>query len=223
MQPTYSQYANYKINSIFLDLDGPLLDGKLRHYECYKNILLENNCIPISLNDYWSLKRNRVNRKILLEKSNAIDIYDVFLSKWIERIETKDYLSLDRLQPKVVDMLSFWKSKGVNIFLITHRNNTENLHWQLNKSGLVGFFNQILDVPTLGEEAKSKSEHIRNCFPDLSPGECLWIGDTEADILSAQELKIRVYALSCGLRTREYLLSLHPDFIAEYLYEVEGV
>ena len=39
------------------------------------------------------------------------------------------------------------------------------------------------------------------------------MGDTEMDIHAARELGVKVCALTCGIRSKEYLASLSPDLL----------
>ena len=77
---------------IFLDLDGPILEGKNRHYECYKEIIETHGGDLLDLDTYWNLKRDKVTRDIILLKSNFQASYDVFLDSWIKNIENEKYL-----------------------------------------------------------------------------------------------------------------------------------
>ena len=111
------------INTIILDLDGPLLDGIDRHHACYCSILADLGCPPIDRDEYWRGKRNRMNRRDLLKQSGAEQHYDAFLSEWLLRIESPEMLAKDRLQPEVLPILSEWRSAGIRLILATMRNN----------------------------------------------------------------------------------------------------
>lgn len=195
-----------------LDLDGPLLNGVNRHYQCYSDILVERGFGTIPLQQYWEMKRNRTNRKIVLSLSGASEIYDEFLSAWMERIETRPYLMLDRLQDHVVDILDNWKSAGVRLLLATMRNNAANLFWQLREFGIDHFLDEVVVVGS-SQLGANKSTEIRPLLKQNNLKEVIWIGDTEVDVFAARELGIKVCALTCGLRTQEYLASLSPDML----------
>ena len=54
-----------KVN-IFFDLDGTLLDSRKRLYKLFQDLVLESN---LTIDEYWELKRNKINHKtILIEK-----------------------------------------------------------------------------------------------------------------------------------------------------------
>lgn len=200
------------INTIILDLDGPLLNGMYRHYHCYCDILTEKGFIPIELKMYWDMKINRVDRRKLLSLSNAEGMYEEFLATWIARIEAKEYLALDRLQYHVVDILKNWKIMGIRLLLATMRNNAANLHWQLDKLGIADFFDAVVVVGS-AQAGANKSTEIKPFLSNSLPEEVIWVGDTEVDIYAARELGIKICALSCGLRTQEYLASFSPDIL----------
>jgi len=204
------------IRTIVLDLDGPLLDGMYRHYQCYSDILTAHGFDPIPMHQYWEMKRNRVDRRQLLTLSNSAGIYDEFLAAWMGRIETKEYLALDRLQDHVVDILRDWKKSGIRLLLATMRNNAANLHWQLGELGIAQLLDEVVVVGS-SQAGASKSAEIRPLLNDIRLNEVIWVGDTEVDIYAAREMGVEVCALTCGLRAEEYLASLLPDMIEENL------
>lgn len=204
-------FANIHIDSILLDLDGPVLNGKYRHYRCYSDILREYGFRALNVDEYWKMKRNRQDRRQQLAATGAERIYDLFLKRWIELIEQKNYLALDIVQEGVVEKLLSWKSAGISIFLVTLRNNNSNLFWQLESNNLLPFFDKVLAV---GTEAGSKGkESAASSVLAEKMVSALWIGDTEVDVVAARALGIKVCAVSCGLRTSEYLSTLKPDFL----------
>lgn len=208
------------IEIIVLDLDGPVLEGKYRHYQCYRDILIENNYIPLSIEQYWEMKRNRIDRHRILGKSNADDMYDLFLRSWLERIEEKRYLALDVLQPGVLQKLYEWKSSGIRLIMATMRNNLENLRWQLDSLSLSVFFEQVIAVKTSQKE-KGKAENVKAFLDGSGKDSVLWVGDTEVDIDAARILGVKVCAVGSGLRTIDYLATLKPDYVSRYLCELD--
>jgi len=200
------------IKTVYLDLDGPVLDGKHRHYRCYSDILLQFGYKPMKLEQYWEMKRLRQDRTKQLAVSGATGIYNQFLSLWLERIEEKKYLELDCLQPMVHEMLTLWNFNNIRVILVTMRNNQDNLLWQLDRLALSPLFGDIIAVGS-HESCEGKSEAVRNIVKATKSHQELWIGDTEIDLRASRSLDIPICLLSCGLRDREYLNSLKPDFL----------
>lgn len=193
------------ISTLILDLDGPLLEGKERHYRCYSDILKKHGHLPLPMEQYWESKRNACGGRELLSLSNAAELFDTFSAEWLERIEMREYLRLDSLQPGVLDILSGWKKSGLILWLVTMRHHAENLHWQLQRTGMREFLDRVMVTGGL----TGKAAAVREVLDDKQ--QLFWIGDTEADIEAARESGIRVCALSCGLRTAEYLAGHAPD------------
>ncbi|GAB7261216.1 hypothetical protein DaDZ19_28830 [Dickeya ananatis] len=49
--------------NIFFDFDGTLIDSKLRQYELFCKLVPESH---FSYEEYWDIKRNRINQEKLL-------------------------------------------------------------------------------------------------------------------------------------------------------------
>lgn len=196
------------IKQIFLDLDGPLLDGKERHYFCYRSILERYGFEPIGIDEYWVKKRALVNRRDLLSMTGAEEIYDDFLAEWLALIELPEVLALDKVQEGAIDCLRGWKEQGIELILVTLRKNKQALEGQLKLMGLRQFLDVVL-VCDHAEGGEGKADAVRSMFQGkLFKKDALWIGDTEADWEAAKSLGCGVVLLSNGLRNEAYLSSL---------------
>jgi len=196
------------LKNIFLDLDGPLLDGKLRHYYCYKFILEKFNFTPVGIDEYWESKRALVTRLDLLKMSNAEAIYDEFLGLWIGMIEGPKALTLDRVQTGALECLERFRSSSTRLTLVTLRKNKSALERQLEATELYKFLDNVLVCDHL-EGAEGKVNAVRSHFgikEDLE--DALWIGDTEVDFMAAKSLGCQIILVANGLRNEHYLKSL---------------
>lgn len=196
------------IKQIFLDLDGPLLDGKERHYQCYRSILEKFGFKPIGIDEYWEKKRALVNRRDLLSMSGAEEVYDKFFDAWLTMIESPDMLVLDKVQEGAVERLRSWKEQGIALTLVTMRKNKRALEEQLDTMGLRQHLGTVLACDhAVG--GVGKADAVREIFQGQgNKGSALWIGDTEVDWEAAKSLGCDVVLLSNGLRNEEYLRSL---------------
>jgi phosphoglycolate phosphatase-like HAD superfamily hydrolase len=196
------------IKQIFLDLDGPLLNGKERHYFCYRSILERFGFKPIGIDEYWETKRALVNRRDLLKMSGAEVIYDDFLAAWLLMIESPDVLVLDKVQEGAVDCLRSWKAQGIGLTLVTMRKNRQAVEEQLTRLKLRPLLDAVL-VCDHADGGDGKADAVRSMFQGkLIKEHTLWIGDTEADWEAAKSLGYGVVLLSNGLRNEAYLRSL---------------
>jgi len=202
-----------EIKKIFLDLDGPLLDGKERHYYCYRSILESFGFKPININEYWEKKRALINRRDLLSLSGAEEIYDDFLAEWLAIIESPTVLALDKVQEGAVDCLRNWKEQGIELNLVTMRKNRQALEEQLNSMRLRQYLDTVL-VCDHNEGGKGKADAVRKMYSieQLSKN-LLWIGDTEADWEAAKYLGCQLILLSNGLRNDAFLDALEGGLI----------
>lgn len=194
-----------QIKQIFLDLDGPLLDGKLRHFYCYSKILHKYGFTPIGINEYWEKKKLLLNRRELLKLSNAESIYDEYLSEWIAAIETSESLALDEVQDDALKCLQTWKSLDIKLFLVTLRKNKEAVAEQLYLKGFTEYLDEILicDHVSGGTgKANAVREHPNI---DIMPDNSIWIGDTEVDWEAARSLGMNIILVGNGLRDRTLL------------------
>jgi phosphoglycolate phosphatase-like HAD superfamily hydrolase len=210
------------IKQIFLDLDGPLLDGKERHYHCYRSILERFGFKPIGIDEYWEMKRNLVNRRDLLNRSSAEEIYDDFLAAWLSMIESPNALALDKVQEGAVDCLRSWKEQGIGLTLVTMRKNKQTLEEQLMLTGLRQYLDAVLVCdPTEGGEGKADA--VRSMFQvKRLVGKALWIGDTEADWEAADSLGVDVVLVSNGLRAKEYLTTMKGALVVPSIFSYLG-
>ncbi|MBQ4068850.1 MAG: HAD hydrolase-like protein [Lachnospiraceae bacterium] len=181
---------------IFLDLDGPILDGRLRHYNCYKDIIEEMGGTPLDIDVYWNNKRRGLNKRIVCEESGISGEYSEFIEKWKNRIEDIKYLKYDVLKPGCLEAIQTMKSVGKKVCLVTLRNNKENLFSQLKWLGIKEIFSEI--VVCAGSEINPKYLALNDYVFDKA----VLIGDTEIDIEAADMLKIEFIGIINGLRTK---------------------
>lgn len=208
------------IRTVIIDLDGPILDGKWRHYACYKDILLSHGYQPLEIDEYWSLKREHVDLSTLLAASRAGSLCEAFSRQWLELIEQPRFLVFDRLQPGSREVLRQWRTAGLQLILATMRHDPLCLSGQLESLGLLSLFARVVLCPSeLG--GVDKALRVQDVVRPLSAKDSIWIGDSEADIEAARTIGLRVIAVTCGIRSEEYLIRLHPDILAGDLKSVE--
>jgi len=210
------------IKLIFIDLDGPLLDGRERHYHCYQSILEELGFKPLGIDEYWETKRALVNRKDLLKMSDAESIYDDFFVEWLARIESPEMLALDKVQEGAVGYLRSCRAQGIELVLVTMRKDKQALERQLISTGLRQYLDTVL-VCEHAEGGEGKADAVRNIYPASQFEECaLWVGDTEVDWEAARSLGCRVVLLSNGLRNEAYLRSLQGALVKQSVALLEN-
>ena len=188
-----------KYEFIFCDLDGPILEGKERHYTCYCDIVSEYGGTPIAIEEYWDMKRSMVKRTVLLEKTGFLGTYDDYIDRWLQKIEDPYYLHKDYLKPNIKEALRHLKLLTSHLCLVTMRNHTEALLDQLRWFRIESLFEHVYVGKSSARETKF------DLVKDVEFDSALVIGDTEADTELAEKLGVPMIGITNGLRKRELL------------------
>jgi len=137
------------------------------------------------------------------------------MDEWLKRIEDKNYLKYDNLVPESPKVLSVLRNKA-DLILVTLRNSRKNLFWELDRLGLNNYFSQVLVGSPVKLKNKTKliKDYIEN---NMGETKFIIIGDTEVDIFTGKELGMLTIAVTYGIRSREFLENLKPDFYLDKL------
>lgn len=208
------------VRQILVDLDGPLLNGKERHYYCYQSILRRHGYEPIGIDEYWRLKRAGANRRVLLNRSGADGIYSLYMREWLELIESPAALSLDLIQDGATECLVNWRVSGMRIALVTMRRHENAVIEQLNRLGLISLLDEVI---VCGRGDKKSDAVARADSIEATWGETLWIGDTEVDYEAALALGCEIVLVENGLRSRSYLRNLAGARLVPSISAIEFV
>jgi phosphoglycolate phosphatase len=197
-----------KMNILF-DLDGTILDSKVRLYRLFCDITLQTG---LSFDDYWNLKRSKKDHQFILKKyfNYSHNEYLDFERKWLSLIETEEYHQYDELFDFTDKVLQTLRLKGHNLYIVTARQSKEKTLQQIKNTGIYPYFDAIL----ITENQQTKLELIRKSEIQLSVDDIM-IGDTGIDIKTAKELNLVSIAVLSGFRNKEVLSLYSPDFIKD--------
>jgi len=209
--------------TIFLDLDGVILDVSERIYRVYKNILKKHNKKFLSKDKYLKLKREKKPVKEILEKTQAEDISIKFKREWDKEIERLYYLDLDKVSYLDRKVLLSLKNNW-NLILVTLRKHPKRLFVQLKNKKINKIFDKVL-VPSKESQKpkwKIKSGLIRK-YGNLDRTSSIIIGDTETDILAGKNLGIKTIAVfgNGGMRSKAFLKKYKPDILIKDLTKLK--
>ncbi|AIJ04929.1 hypothetical protein JH146_0078 [Methanocaldococcus bathoardescens] len=210
--------------TIFFDLDGTLIDTSDRHYKVYNDILKLNGFqISISKEKFWELKREGKKTIEMLPNNCPKEFAEKFKNEWIKRIEKREYLKLDTPIYGVSEVLSMLYNKNIELILVTLRHNESNLIWELKNLKLIRYFKEILVGSPL--ELKDKSILIKKYLTNHSSktADLLIVGDSETDILAGKYLGISSVAVTYGIRSKNFLKKLNPEFYIDNIYELPKI
>ena len=190
--------------TLFFDFDGTLLDSKLRLYKLFQELVPQSS---FSYNQYWDLKRNKVNHATILKDYFNINNAQPFLNGWHSRIESIEYLDYDVPHPGVSEYLANLKENNYNLVLVTARQDVESVNYQLTKFGWLDIFNKVL----VTKQKLSKAELMRPLVVNNKSDYI--IGDTGQDIIAGKELGIFTVAVINGFLSEEVLIEYNPDIL----------
>ena len=203
--------------TIFLDLDGPVLECRDRHYACYVELCSRYGRKPRAPEGYWRLRRRRVTAVDLLMAGGVRADEAELRRSWIDLIEQPHYLSLDTPQPGAAEAVAAWKDAGHRLIVVTLRRDARAARAQLERLRLTGLLERfVVCDPELGSTGKAAA--ARHEARRTDPEDCAWIGDTEVDAEAAVALGCsRLYLVSCGIRNARYLRSLRAGEVVRDL------
>lgn len=200
--------------NIFFDLDGTLLDSQKRVYLLFQHLIPAST---FSFEEYWDLKRNKINhQKILAAHFNYSDnAIKLFEQNWMDLIEADEWLFLDRPLEGVTDLL---KKLAVSnhLYIVTARQFKAKVFKQMDNFGWENVFKDVL----VTEQKKEKFDLIKENSEIVLTKKDIFIGDTGKDIETGKKLGIRTIAVLNGFLNEQRLKEYGPDKIIESVIDI---
>jgi len=192
---------------ILFDFDGTLIDSSQRLYRLFCELAPE---CSLSYQEYWRIKRDRVNQAdILRQYFNYNDVQIAqFKKAWMTSIEDISRLAQDVPFAGVHELLR-QLSLTHALYLVTARQYPERVKKQVASFGWSEYFTDIL---VTGQQ-QTKTALIRSMVA-YDPTDII-VGDTGEDIQVGKELGIRAVAVSSGCLSAEVLAEYKPDCLLE--------
>ena len=216
--------------TVFCDLDGPLIDVSRRYYKTYQLAIAETQAhfqeqgrslllTPLSETQFWQMKQERIpDADIAFFSGLRQDEIELFLSNVLKIVNQPILLQEDRLQPGVMQSLMQLRQHGVRLSLVTLRCQVEAKQ-VLQEFHLAHYFDHICGTEdrfaAYQNYAEGKQAILENLMRNVGDDSSqFWvIGDTEADVLAGQALGLSTVAVTCGIRSQDYLQRLEPTTV----------
>lgn len=188
------------------DIDGTLVNSKLRHSVLLKDILIEyGKKIPVNFeDDYIKSKCGGLSTKNYLSTKLGFDdgLSQKIATEWVEKIENEEYLMLDELYDDCVPTLERL-FKNNKIYFLSSRSQPLLLKQELIHFDIMKYADKLL-ISIPGEGASGKAKYIKKLKDENADEEILVIGDTEIDYKAAISANVRYYILNRGFRNCDY-------------------
>jgi phosphoglycolate phosphatase len=201
--------------NIFFDLDGTLIDSKLRLYNLFKHL------VPVttySYEEYWNLKSNKINhQQILVSNYNyTAQQFDDFEKSWLQEIEKKEWLAFDKPFDGITEMFSEL-SKQHHLYIVTARQSENEAIAQIAEFGWTPYIRKILVT-------KQKANKVDLIKKTIFVEPLDWfVGDTGKDIETGKILGIKTVAVLCGFLNLESLKPYNADYIINNTLEFKEI
>lgn len=141
-----------------------------------------------------------------------------------------EFLEQDKLFDDVCKTFEYLKSKKIIFFIVTLRRKKQLYHaikqFKLDKYLDREYFLGINDDHKITNDIQEKQVLLISAMNklDLSPENTWIIGDTETDIHAGRLAKYgKVIAMSRGIRSKEQLEMIKPDYLVSNLSEVISI
>lgn len=204
------------MKTIYLDLDGTILDIRHRLCSIYIDSVKELGGRALPVKTYWQSKREHLAEETIAKYSNIKDIQR-YIELRKEKLESPRYLRHDRLIPLALESLTRLK-RDSQLKLVTLRKSKDNLYYQLRKLGMESLLDKVL---IRGNGNRLKAEMISSDIGFKSSKSAI-VGDTERDIFAGKFLNIGTIAVLSGIRSRDKLVSYCPDYIIEDISQLKS-
>jgi len=202
--------------TLFLDLDGPILDVSRRYYRVHQLCRGADPPAKLGPAEFWELKRARVTMgEVLARDGVSPGEAPDYAARWRELIEAPAHLLLDQPWPGVHALLAAWRPLH-QLVLVTLRQRPEALRDQLHRLQLAPLFHEILQASPEHPEGWREKERLLRGSPRFAAGACV-IGDTEIDIRAGKLAGLRTVGVLNGIRRRGLLEAENPDYLVEDL------
>ena len=220
-------------STLFCDFDGPIVDVSDRYYSTYQLGLTDTQAIyrekgvtlPIrvlSKQQFWRMKQNRMADVRIAHWSGLKDEQvDIFMEQVKRIVDQPAMLHQDKLQTNVHSVFALLKRYRIRLVLVTLRHPTQVLQF-LRENGLDKAVEQIYGASDFEAAYLNRADHktdlLTTAISDQQQHgfithDAWMIGDTEADVIAGKRLSLNTIALTCGVRSNNYLKNLHPTQI----------
>jgi len=184
---------------IVTDLDGTLIDYKLRAYKVLLAIVEMDSNEIYSLEEYTDDRlKGHSNYEIFRNVLNANLDQEHFDLAWAKLIEDEKYLAYDSFFPDTMQWLSNMSQKST-LVLCTARHHRINLMKQLKKFGVDDFFDDILIADANNSKIACMKLYVESA--NIKNREVHVIGDTREDMLAGVSIGAKLHFVNRGFTT----------------------
>lgn len=207
------------INTVIFDLDGTLINS-IEDLGDAVNQLLKKRGYPIhGFNSYCKFVGDGVIKLIeraLPENCND-DIMEIKLE--FDDIYGKNCLNKTKAYPGIVELLEILKEHDYNLAVVTNKPQQHAI--KITKALFPDTFDYIFGNSALHPKKPDPclTNLVINLF-DVKKNQVVYIGDSDVDIQTAKNTKVKSIGVSWGFRGKEELVNSNADCVVDYPQEI---
>ena len=207
------------INTVIFDLDGTLINS-IEDLGDTVNQLLKKGGYPIhDINSYCKFVGDGVIKLIeraLPENCND-DIMEI--KHEFDEIYGKNCLNKTKAYPGIVELLEILKEHDYNLAVVTNKPQQHAI--KITKALFPDTFDYIFGNSALHPKKPDPclTNLVINLF-DVKKNQVVYIGDSDVDIQTAKNTKVKSIGVSWGFRGKEELVNSNADCVVDYPQEI---
>ena len=209
-----------KVKGVIFDLDGTLIDSLEAYRMAFNTTVARYNLKPIDIRELSDFLNQFLSLEQVLKK-----LYPSLKPETIQEFMMEmrnEFIALSKhfitLKPHVREVLLSLKEQGMKIGVATGRMSTGDGKWRELKNLRI---DSLIDAVVTAGETKPKPDpsSLIRCAEQLglSPKECVFVGDSRADVIAGRSAGVKVIAIPSGVASREQLAEEVPDFVLDCL------
>lgn len=207
------------INTVIFDLDGTLINS-IEDLGDTVNQLLKKRGYPIhDFNSYYKFVGDgaiKLIERALPENCND-DIMEI--KHEFDEIYDKNCLNKTKAYPGIVELLEILKEHDYNLAVVTNKPQKHAV--KITKALFPNTFDYIFGNSALHPKKPDPclTNLVINLF-DVKKNEVVYIGDSDVDIQTAKNTKVKSIGVSWGFRGKEELVNSNADCVVDYPQEI---
>lgn len=216
---------NKEIRAVIFDIDGTIVDT----FEVYQKVFNQGTeqfgAAPVAKEVLRDLLAKGLSLRQILEKafSYPLDdgVYAICRTDILERFK-KAELGEVKAFPGTEELFGHLQQKAIKIGIATGRMSSDEDEWnRFRVLGLDGYISAIVTSKEM-QHRKPAPDVVIECARRLnvSPENCIVVGDTVADILAARSAGSLSAAVTTGHEDEDNLLKERPDIIFNNISEL---
>ena len=198
-----------KFDHVIFDYDGTIVDTLEKYFFIHSEVVKSRSLPSLSYLNYSRYRRSGLTEMEILKLENphlGESVLIMMSNEFSRKIEMISYTEFVKVKPNAQSVLKQIQKSGCTISLCTFRKDLELLTDELKRFNLLKYFSLILCRSGHFEHAKDKRAMFLEIAGDSN--NCLVVGDSENDFLSAKHVGFDAVMISDGLRSSEFLSDL---------------